>query len=170
MLYSKMCMSNLQNFKKVLFISLIPIFLLFSSSCVFKNHRTNYFVSGSYFGLDAYHETVSCSLTITSIDKDSYSNSNGINVVFDSVTKSYFSLEFSIKIAEDESINYSFVNLSDRTRGGNTNVFYIDENNVLVRPHATNHGLAYLTNYYSIEIIDTNILPFDSFFNLFIEE
>lgn len=118
--------------KRKLFLFSTAVLCL--SSCG-ANHRTNYIIPGNYSGYNAYDKTMTCTLSVTSIDKSEYQEAKGINVIKDLVKTGYYKLDFYIFYAEEEYKQFDFINLKDAYKGSKgTPIKYIDDNKTVLSP------------------------------------
>lgn len=134
------------------------ILILFLSSC--NSKRTNIIVSGNYGGIDSQNELISCNLQINQISETNYLESNGKNVIKDSINGKYYSIVFTINYQGSETKQIEFINFKDAYNGAKgTPISYVDDNNYWLTPCTTNNNkIMNSTNcYYIVELNFKNI-------------
>lgn len=97
-----------------------------------RTHRRNYFVEGTFSGINVKNENETVFLIVKEISKKEYQAANGIDVVKDEYKKNYFLL--TCYYENEEGTNYyHFVNL----KSYGTPISYEDNNKSRITPFHT---------------------------------
>lgn len=105
--------------KKTLFIMLgVFCLFLFGAFAFYArnlgwNHRTNHFIQGEFVGVNESNDSEVFYFTVTSISKDEFASSEGINVVYDNYLKKHFILSLYYQVnGSEEKTHVNFKNLN----------------------------------------------------------
>ena len=124
-------MKHLRDFCVVLSICIILL-----TSCTIVNHRTNYFVPGSFTGKNMNNNNEIYTLNVSEISENEYKNSNGKNVIKDLVRPGFYLLEFFYFNENNTKILinfYDFIDLYEGSRGAP--IVYKDKNDYYLEPY-----------------------------------
>lgn len=145
--------------RKVLFflVGIIAVILILIISFLFyfgknfgSNHRRNYFVEGEFVGFNESNDEEFFSLTVTSTSKEEFQKADGINVVHDKYTNTYFSLTMYYQVNNNEEKYYlTFKNL---TAYGTPIMYKDDLGNYITPNNRDNQSNAAAEPDYSINI------------------
>ena len=107
--------------KKIFYVSIsvFVIILIMIFSLLFyygknfgRNHRTNHFVEGEFVGINTSDEDEVFYMSVSSISKEEFINSLGINVLQDKYKKTYFKLTLYYQSNEEEKVYIELKNLT----------------------------------------------------------
>lgn len=93
-------------------------------------HRNNYFIAGSFLGINELNKEQEFYFNVYEISKKEYDEAQGLNVVYDIYKKMYFSLDLFFYKKNNDKEFIRFINLKDY----GTPISYKDENSHIITP------------------------------------
>ena len=121
-----------------------------TTSCTYKNIRTNYLVPGHFKGINSYNEERTYYLDVNLISYEEYIKADGKNVIVDLVRPNYFSLKLYYFYEEQEKV-IDLYNFSDAFNGTkDIEIYYKDANGVWLCPFNPDNNKGH---FYTIDLI-----------------